>query len=140
MADPLSIAAGVVGLLATAGKVCSLLSAFISSVADAPQLAHTALLKVNELSCTFDMVGILILKLDAVPSHRRDMIRLDHLVLVFTQCVLTLSKVESLLKRVMGSPLNRIRWNLAEKKIQHSVDILEKHQASMVLMLNVLQW
>ena len=79
-------------------------------------------------------------RLDGVPAARRDMIRLDHLVLVFTQCVLTLSEAECLLQRVTGSSLNRLRWNLAEKKIQRSIDMLEKHQASMALMLNVLQW
>ena len=140
MADPLSIAAGVVGLLATARKVCTLLSGFVSSVADAPQLAHTALVTVNQLSFTLDSVGVLLQRLEGVPSSRRDMIRLDHLVLIFTQCVLTLSELESLLRRVTGSALNRLRWNLAEKKIQRSTELLEKHQASMLLMLNVLQW
>jgi hypothetical protein len=140
MADPLSIAAGVVGLLATAGKVCVLLSGFISSVSDAPQLAHAALLRVNELSFTLEMVSSLLQRLDAVPAGRRDMVRLDHLVLVFTQCVLTLSEVESLLKRVTGSSFNRLRWNLAEKKVGRSIEILEKHQSTIVLMLNVLQW
>ncbi|KAK4450258.1 hypothetical protein QBC34DRAFT_403159 [Podospora aff. communis PSN243] len=139
MADPLSIAAGVVGLLATAGKVCVLLSSFISGVSDAPQLAHAALLRLHELSFTLEVVRSLLQRLDAVPADRRDMVRLDHFVLVFTQCVLTLSEVESLLKRVTSSAFNRLRWNLAEKKVTRSIEILEKHQATILLMLNVLQ-
>ncbi|KAK5651030.1 hypothetical protein OQA88_1802, partial [Cercophora sp. LCS_1] len=110
MADPLSVAAGVV--------------------------AHAALFRVNELSLTLDIVSTLLKRLDTVPADRRDMVRLGHFVLIFTQCVLTLSEVESLLKRATGSALNRIRWNLAEKKIGRSVEVLEKHQASIVLILN----
>ena len=97
MTDPLSVAAGVVGLLATAAKVSGRLSGFISSMAEAPELAQLALAQVNELSFTLDIFEALLQTLDTIPGGRRDMIRLDHLVLVFTHCVLTLSEVESLL-------------------------------------------
>jgi hypothetical protein len=50
MADPLSIAASIVGLLAAVGKVYDIISEFVSLVNEAPESANLALVTLQGLS------------------------------------------------------------------------------------------
>jgi hypothetical protein len=56
MADPLSIAASVAGLLATAGKICSALTTFVLGCVDAPQSARDTLATVEEVRLALEIV------------------------------------------------------------------------------------
>ncbi|KAK3936542.1 hypothetical protein QBC46DRAFT_394830, partial [Diplogelasinospora grovesii] len=47
MVDPLSLTGSILGLLGTAVKLSIALNSIISTVKDAPKLAHTALAEVN---------------------------------------------------------------------------------------------
>ncbi|KAK4103378.1 hypothetical protein N658DRAFT_505735 [Parathielavia hyrcaniae] len=96
MADPLSIAASVVGLLTTAGRICSVLSNFIGAAADAPKSAQDALSAVDEVRSVLAMVEGLLATISNLSSRRKMLVRLDHIRITFTNCVLTLSELESL--------------------------------------------
>ena len=137
----LALASAVVGLLPTAGKVATVLSGYISTVTDAPRLAHAALVTVNDMRLALVAVENLLQTLDNVSPHRRDMVQLDHLVFIFTQSVLTFSELEALLRKAtVENVLSRLRWSFAEKKIQRATELLEKHTSSILLILNILQW
>jgi hypothetical protein len=96
MADPLSIAASVAGLLTTAGKICSVLSDLVGAVSDAPQSARAALGAVEEVRSALEMVQGLLDTVSGLPSKRKMLVRLDYIRLTFANCVLTLSELESL--------------------------------------------
>jgi hypothetical protein len=139
MSDPFSIAASVVGLLATAGKICSVLSTFVSAVLDAPRSAREALAAVEELRLALEVVKGLIDTVTNLPSRRRMLVRLNHITITFTNCVLTLSELESLVCFKDGV-LHRLRWAWGEKKVLRLLPRLESQKASLSLMITVLVW
>jgi hypothetical protein len=139
MADPLSIAASVVGLLAAAGKICSVLSGFVSSVVDAPQSARDALAATSELRFVLESVQGLLDVMSDLPSNRKMLVRLDHIAVTFSNCVLTLSELESLVC-LKKDRLHRFKWMRTEKKVLRLLPRLESQKASMSLMVSVLIW
>ncbi len=139
MADPLSIAASVAGLLATAGKICLVLSQFIGAATDAPQSAQAALNAVEEVRSALDMVKGLIDTITNLPSARRMLVRLDHIAITFSHCVLTLSELESLVCFKDGM-MHRLRWAWGEKKVMRLLPRLESQKSSLSLMVTVLLW
>ncbi|KAK4444564.1 P-loop containing nucleoside triphosphate hydrolase protein [Podospora aff. communis PSN243] len=139
MADPLSIAASVAGLLATSGKICSALSTFISGVVDAPQSARDVLTTVEEMRAALEMVQGLIDALSTLPSQRRVLLRLDLITITFSSCVLTMSELESMVSSCFkDGVMHRLRWAWAEKKILKLLPRLESQKASLSLMVTTL--
>jgi len=143
MADPLSIAASIAGLAAAAGKIYSVLSAFVSDVADAPNSAQRALHVVDGVAVTLSMVQSLIGDISSLPSHRKAMIRLDHIIVTLSNCVLTLSELEAVvckLDDVRSSYRQRLRWVQNQQKVDGLLQHLEAQKTSLMLMVTVLQW
>jgi len=142
MADPLSIAASVVGLAAAAGKIYSALSGFVSSAADAPQSALSALNTVREMRLALEMVQELINTISTLPSNRKMMVRLEHIVITISNSVLTMSELESLVCPCMdGSGLrSRFKWAKIEQRVLRLLPRLESQKASLSLMVSVLVW
>ena len=85
MADPLSIAASVTGLLSVAGKICTIISDFISNVADAPNSARDALAAVEEMRMVLTSVRQVMDRLSRLPRNRKEMIHIKHLVITFRE-------------------------------------------------------
>jgi len=139
MADPLSIAASVAGLAAIAGKVTKIMWDFVSGIDDAPQSARSVLNTVNETKLTIEAIQHLIETIASVSSWRRTMIRLDHLALTLSNCILTLSELESVVV-VANGILERINWIRAESKVARLVPRLESQKTSLALIVTVLQW
>ncbi|KAM5349715.1 hypothetical protein ACJ41O_006220 [Fusarium nematophilum] len=138
MADPLSIAASVVGLLAAAGKVYGVLSNFVISTADAPSSAASALEAVEHMRLTLVSVQSLIESLDSLAPSRKALIQLDHLSIVITHSVLTISELESIVCLKDGL-MNRLRWVWNEKKVLGLLPRMESQKSSLALMVAVLQ-
>jgi len=139
MADPLSIAASVVGLLATTGKICAALSGFISGVVAAPQSAHDTLATAEEVRVALEMVKGLIDTISALPSRRKALVRLDLIAITFSNCVLTLSELESLVCFKDGM-MHRLKWVWGENKVLRLLPRLESQKASLTLMVTTLVW
>ena len=145
MADPLSVAASVAGLLSVAGKICTIISGFISSVADAPDSARAALAAVEEMRRALISIRQLMDRLPGVPRNRKEMIHARHLVITFRESIRTLSELEAILNPTAGaggkdSKWDRLKWILEEEKILRSVRRLESHKTSLSMMLSILQW
>ncbi|OHE94964.1 hypothetical protein CORC01_09758 [Colletotrichum orchidophilum] len=138
MADPLSIAGSVGGLLAIAVKVCNTTASFVSSTIDAPESAMQMFQLVDEMRMTLFSVDKKIGSLSTLPSSRKNMIQLDHLSIVITHSVLTLSKLESIICQQDGLR-SRIRWALwHEKKVISLLPRLESQKSTLALMMTVL--
>ncbi|KAF5012780.1 hypothetical protein FDECE_1200 [Fusarium decemcellulare] len=138
MADPLSIAASVVGLLAAAGKVYGVLSDFVTSTADAPKSAASTLEAVEHMKFTLSSVQSLIESLDSLAPNRKALIQLDHLSIVITHSVLTISELESIVCLKDGL-MHRFRWAWSEKRVLGLLPRLESQKNSLALMVAVLQ-
>ncbi|KAK0369496.1 hypothetical protein CLIM01_13146 [Colletotrichum limetticola] len=138
MADPLSIAGSVAGLLATAVKVYNTTSNFVSSAIDAPESAIQMFQLIEETKITLSSVHELLHSLDTFPSSRKNMIQLDHLSIVITHSVLTLSKLESIVCQQDGLR-SRMKWALwHEKKILALLPRLESQKSTLTVMITLL--
>jgi hypothetical protein len=145
--DPLSVTAAVVGLLAAAGQVASVLSKIKSSVSDAPSSIEQTFLYVKELQACFAAVHKFIV--GATPgtsaSQRRlSMIEVDQLVATLTESVLTFSELELLVTPFgtcpQASMRNRIKWAWKEDVVSRIMLRLDRHKSCLSLMLNIVQW
>ncbi|KAM0418931.1 hypothetical protein ACHAPT_012089 [Fusarium lateritium] len=137
MSDPLSIAASVVGLLGAAGKICTALSSFVGSAIDAPAAARTTLATVEELRLSLEMVKHLVDTISSLPAMRRQLVRLDHIAITFSNCIITLSELESLVCFKDGI-MHRLKWAWSEKKVLILLPRLESQKSSLSLMVTVL--
>ncbi|KAJ4211252.1 hypothetical protein NW759_012732 [Fusarium solani] len=138
MADPLSIAASVVGLVAAAGKVYGVLSNFVSTAADAPSSAASVLETVEQMKLTLSSVQSLIDSIESLDPSRKALIQLDHLSIVITHSVLTISELESIVCPKDGL-MHRLRWAWSEKRVMGLLPRLESQKSSLSLMVAVLQ-
>ncbi|KAJ3456356.1 hypothetical protein MRS44_016379 [Fusarium solani] len=138
MADPLSIAASVVGLVAAAGKVYGVLSNFVSTAADAPSSAASVLGTVEQMKLTLSSVQSLIDSIESLDPSRKALIQLDHLSIVITHSVLTISELESIVCPKDGL-MHRLRWAWSEKRVMGLLPRLESQKSSLSLMVAVLQ-
>lgn len=137
MADPLSIAASIAGLLAAAGKVYTVVSAFIDSTANAPQSAADTLAAVGEFKLALSSVQSMMNILDDLSASRKVMISLENIAIIMTSAVLTLSKLESLVCQIDGFR-GRLRWVWKEKRVLNLLPRLESQKSSLTLIVGVL--
>ncbi|KAI0378798.1 hypothetical protein F5Y04DRAFT_261059 [Hypomontagnella monticulosa] len=142
MADPLSIAASIVGLIATAGKIYTVVSDTASSVSDAPRSIRSMAALINDIKATLIALQHLLDTLNSLPSRRKELIRLDHVTVCFSECVLTLSELESIVCRPQireGGFRSRLRWTSSEKRVARILPQLESQKTCLSLMLTILQ-
>ena len=146
MTDPLSITASVTGLLSVAGTVCTIISGFISSMSDAPSSARAALAAVEEMRMVLTSVRKVMDSLSQLPTDRKEMIHVRHLVITFREAIHSFSELEAVVSPAAGtadgrgSKWDRVKWVLEEERISRSVQRLEVHKNSMSTMLNILHW
>ncbi|KAI9172652.1 hypothetical protein HJFPF1_02161 [Paramyrothecium foliicola] len=137
MADPLSIAASIAGLLAAAGKIYDVLSLFISRTVTASTSVMSTLEIVGEMRLTLSAVQGIIESHESLSSSRKDLIQLDHLTMVITHSVVTISELEDLVCSENGLK-RRLRWAWNEKKVLGLLPRLESQKSSLALMVAIL--
>jgi len=143
MADPLSIASGVAGLLALSGAAYSALSTFLANTKNAPRAAHEILTEVSEMRLALFSASKLLGTFDRVPQSRKKMVQLEHLILVLTQVFDTFSDLQHLLARFSHIPKTlwaRVRWAWLHSRTNDLMQRLRSHKSSLSLILNILQW
>ena len=142
--DPLSVMASVVGLLAAAGQMTSVLSNVKSSIKDAPRSMDHTLSEVKAVEISLSAIQKFLLGLSSAPRQRITMIQVDQLLATNTEAVLTFSELEALVKPLAtyseSSMIERIRWRWKEDDLSRIMIRLERHKSSLSLMLNIVQW
>ncbi|KAL8847466.1 MAG: hypothetical protein Q9221_007492 [Calogaya cf. arnoldii] len=141
MADPLSIAAGVIGILTAAAQVSSLLIDFTKNSKDAPQTARTVLTEVNEISGTLSHLQSFLLGNETLDRSRTQLLQVDQVITVVSGCVLTFSELEKLFDTLKTDDMgirDCVRWAKKEKTIGGLVQRLQNHKASLSLVLHIL--
>ena len=144
--DPLSVMASVVGLLAGAGKVATVLRKLKTSVVDAPVSIGLLLFQIEDISNCLSAVKLLLLEINSAPKRRVSMVQVDHLVATLTEAVLTFSELEAVIIPLKDinvsavSTIQRLKWAWEEENMANIMTRLDRHKSSLSLILNILQW
>lgn len=143
--DPLSVTASIVGLIAAASKITSLLFEITNNLNDAPSLMRHVM---NEVQCINSAICSLQAFLwreahGSKPPEGEAMILIDHLVITLTGCVCTFSELEveiNALKSMDGERyIDRVKWAIKQPTVSQLLQRLQNHKSSLVLMLNILE-
>lgn len=141
MSDPLSIAAGVIGIITAATQISSLLIDFTRQTRDAPRQAAIVLTEVTDTSGVLLHLQSLLLGAEAGDQSQRCFLQIDHVVTIITGCVATFSELEELLDSLKTDRMNVLdcfKWARKESALAAVIQRLQTHKASLSLMLHVL--
>ena len=141
MSDPLSIAAGVVGVLTAAAQISSLLTKFTKSTIAAPQQAQVVLTEVNDIGGILSHLQSYLVGLDTPNRSRTSLLKVEKVVTIVSGCVLTFSELEKLLDALKTDDLkvlDCLKWARKESAIMGLIQRLQNHKASLSLVLIIL--
>ncbi|ORY02261.1 hypothetical protein BCR34DRAFT_84268 [Clohesyomyces aquaticus] len=148
MVDPISVAASIVSILAAAAKVIEIVQPFVSNSKDAPKIAMQVHSEANCVRIILEPLKTLLQDISTPSSSaatHASFIRVDHLIVIFTDGVLLFAELESILGPLDipndAQPQLRHRVYWASKKNAIS-DVLRRVQhflVSLSALFNVLQ-
>ena len=141
MADPLSIAAGVIGVVTAATQITSLLIRFTEANKNAPAQVRYIVTEVTDIHSIILQLQSYIDSREGADSSRTSLLKIDQLVAILSGCVLTFSELEKLLDEMKVEDmaiLDRVKWVRKETEILGLVQRLQNHKASLSLMLNIM--
>jgi hypothetical protein len=143
--DPLDVATSLVGLLGSAGKVAALLLAVRKGISEAPQMMDQMISQVGELQISLSAVQSFLLGISSASRGRISMIRVEQLVAILTEAVLTFSELEALVTSIVQDkgrlPIMSRLMSLWKEDVVTSIMLrMERHKSSLSLMLNIAQW
>lgn len=141
MSDPLSIAAGVVGVITAAAQISLLLTKFTKSTIAAPQQARVVITEVSDIHVILSQLQSYLLGLESPNSSRTSLLKVEKVVTVVSGCVLTFSELERLLDELKTEGmdvLDSLKWARKETAILGLIQRLQYHKASLSLILNIL--
>ena len=141
MSDPLSIAAGVVGILTAAAQISTLLINFTKATRNAPSRARHIITEVNDISGTLSHLQSFLLGNEYSDTSRTSLLKADHIVTILSGCVMTFSELEKLLDGLETKDmriLDGMKWARKEKDIAALIQRLQNHKTSLSLMLDIL--
>lgn len=141
MSDPLSIAAGVIGVVTAAAQISSILVKFTKSTIAAPQQAHVVLTEVSHISAILSQLQSYLFGLEIPDRSRMSLLNVEKLVTVVSDCVLTFSELEKLLdgfKTEELDVLDRLKWVRKGSAVLGLIQRLQNHKASLSLVLGIL--
>ena len=142
MCDPLSIAAGVIGVTTAAANISSLLIKFIKQSHDAPRQAHRVLTEVSDMGIILSSLQSFLLGKETIDKSRTSLIRVNQAVVIVTGCVSTVSELQKLISSLKSDPtgiLDRVKWARNESAISALIQRIQTHKASLSLILAILK-
>lgn len=144
MADPLSMAAGVAGLIISATQMIQVLSSTISKARHAPQSCHSVLIEVKDIRGILSQLEGYILGVNRASASRSSLIMLEQVVAILASCVMIFSDLDIFVEGVQSDAtmgiLDRLRWVSKENDLNATLTRLQSHKSSMNLMSMILTW
>lgn len=145
MADPLSVAASITGLIAVAGQIYLTLDTFCSNVKDAPVLSRIILSEVKSFRNTLHALQQLLSDPHFHRSSRGALISADYVVVSFTDAVLLFSELEAIVTplSVLTPELAltaKVQWVRKKQRLNELVGRLQWQKHTLMLQLNILKW
>ncbi|EXF76380.1 hypothetical protein CFIO01_07637 [Colletotrichum fioriniae PJ7] len=135
MADPLSIAASIAGLLSLADIVFLRLSKYIKSVKNAEKEISDLCKEVNVVGGTVNMLSRLAASLEAVDESLIQSFRMHHI----DSCAAILSEIVNKTNKYedkSGGKLKRLMWPYTSSKTKEMLADLSRHKENMNLALS----
>jgi hypothetical protein len=134
----LSVAASIPGLLTAAGKICGLIEPF-SVTWNGPNPLQEAFNDVKNVAFALHSLQRYLQRLDIVSPKRAALIQVDELIVTLTDMVLTFSQFENTLEFLvkLGGAMSWVRY---PKQIEEHMAKIQRHKASLTMMLNIIQW
>ncbi|KAL6355238.1 hypothetical protein LRP88_11487 [Fusarium phalaenopsidis] len=147
MADPLSIAASIAGLLSTTGQVAKFLGPYVSAAKETPQITAHVYSEVQSTQVILAGLQNLTQNLGAVQARHASLIAVHQVVTILTDGVLLFSELEAVVRSLPpreGSdqrlPLRaRLLWARKESTFTSLVTRVQSFKSSMSLILMILQ-
>lgn len=142
--DPLSVSASIIGITTAAVQVSRMLKTFIDGANGASTSARGVLIEVTGIHvCLRQLEDFLLGKREAARS-RRSLIMIEHLVIIFTDCVSLFSELEQTLESLKTDGymrvIDRLKWSMKESAISKLLLRLQSSKASLNFMLTILTW
>ncbi|KAH8770514.1 hypothetical protein BGZ57DRAFT_436722 [Hyaloscypha finlandica] len=142
--DPLKVTTSIAGLLLAAGQVTSAIFTIKSILSEAPRMVDEILSQIAQIEACLSAIQKLLCKMNSESRQRMALIKVEHLVTSLTQAVLTFSKLEALVNKIITGPrtslMLRVNWTLNQNKLASIMLQLESHKSSLSLMLSIAQW
>lgn len=143
IADPLSIAAGCIGVLTAAAQISSIVIKFTNEVKSAPEQARVILTEVSHISRVLIQLQSFLLRKNSVASSGAEFLHVDQVVTIVSACVMTFSDLQELLDDLKSEDMtiiDRVKWSRKETLIGSLIQRLQTHKASLSLMLIIFNW
>ena len=140
MADPLSITAGIIGVLTAAVQISSLLIEFTASCQNAPLQARIVLAEVSDIDRILSHLQSFLLGSEDIDRSRLALIQAKDLVAIMTDCVSTFSELQELFDGLNANApgiFDRMKWVRSKSAISAIIERLQAHKASLSLMLHI---
>ena len=141
MSDPLSIAAGVVGILTAAAQISTILIQFTKASRNAPNQARHIITEVSDTSTILSQLQSFLLGNEYTDRSRTSLLGIDQVVTLVSSCVKTFSELEQILDGLKTgdmSVLDHVKWARQQTEIMSIVQRLQNHKASLSLILSIL--
>lgn len=147
MADPLSVAASIAGLLSAAGSVLKVLSPYIAAARDTPKIAAEVNGELHATTIVLSALQTLASNMESVSARRAALVRVDQVVAVLTNGVLIFSEIEASvgslsLAEPSTTPLalrSRLQWAWKETELTRLLTRFQGFKLSISLILTILQ-
>ncbi|KAF4458423.1 hypothetical protein FALBO_14849 [Fusarium albosuccineum] len=147
MADPLSIAASIAGLISITVEVGKFLGPYVSAAKETPQVAHHVNSEVQSTRVILTGLQELTKNLASVQMRHAALISIEHVVTILTEGVLLFSELEGLVRSLppregadQRLPLRaRVQWTRKEGAFNSLLARLQSFKASMSLILQILR-
>ncbi|KAL2043545.1 hypothetical protein N7G274_003852 [Stereocaulon virgatum] len=140
--DPLSVSASIVGITVAAVQVSRLLKTFIDGANEASTSARGVLVEVTGIYVCLHQLEEFILGKREVARSRRSLIMIEHLIVIFTDCVSLFSELEQMLESLKTDGqmrvIDRLKWSRKESAISKLLTRLQASKASLNFMLSIL--
>ena len=144
MAEPLSVAASIVGLIAVTVKVSKVLSDICSKTFRAPKECRNLRDDVNNVHGILSQLQMLVTGQDQLPKSRTSLIMVDQIIGTLASCVRVFSElhlfVEKLEMERRTGILSQLRWVMKEKEMKAMRDCLQTNISLLGFMVVILTW
>jgi len=148
MADPLSVAASIAGLLSAGAAIAKALGPYVSAARETPQVAFHVHSEVQAATIILSALRSLAQNMASVSRKRAAMIELEQVIVVLTDGVFIFSDLEAAIKTLpvpASSSVtrmalrSRVQWAWKEIPLNSLLSRLQSFKSSISLILGILQ-
>jgi hypothetical protein len=144
MADPLSVAASVVGLLTVARRAAHVFADARKKIKNAPKICELTRIEVEDIRNVLSQLQVFILGTARPSVSRTSLIMVEHVVVTLAACVTTFSELDEFVELLdgveSGGAFDRFRWVAKEKQLGDILARLQLRKTSLSLILSILIW